>query len=394
MAPGQRPSPRLAIYRHLLLSRADRFIALQAGQFLDTEVRLFGVERSSELPLELPHWRLTEQSRMPSLALRRYQLARRSRRLLRALAAWDPMVIVAHYAQDGWRIAPTARALGVPLVVICHGSDVLYRNEAAAEMSWSARQLRRNWDRLVEAVDLFLPVSRFVGRALAERGVPPDKIRVHYLGTSIPPQRPQAGDPDRQFLFVGRLEENKGCADLLDAFDKVRRGLSGVRLKIVGDGAERRRLESKARDLGLTREDVEFTGYLDEDGVAAAIEESAVVCVPSVHTSSGISEGLGLVALEAQVRERPVIAYRTGGLTEAVEDGTGGVLVPTGDRGLLGDAMGELISDPGRCRELGRRGRRFVEARFDSRTQTRLLERQLLERYGAWANDGRAWPQT
>jgi len=299
------------------------------------------------------------------------------------------MLILAHYAQDGWRIAPTAKALDVPLVVTCHGSDVLYRDEFAPRMSWSARQLRQNWQRLVDAVDLFLPVSRFVGRALEDRGVPSEKIHVHYLGISIPSQSGQRpSTPKPQILFVGRLEENKGCVDLLTAFRNVKRASPSAQLKIVGDGPERRRLESCAHSLGLSVHDVEFTGFLNSHGVAKALGESVALCVPSVKTRSGISEGLGLVAIEAQVREVPVIAYRTGGLPEVVQDGIGGMLVPAGNIASLGDAMSNLLGNPERCREMGYRGRKFVEERFDSRTQTQALERYLLGRYGRYPAAG------
>jgi colanic acid/amylovoran biosynthesis glycosyltransferase len=384
--------PRLAIYRHLLLARQDRFIALQAGSFVDSDVCLFGIQRSYDLALDVPHWLLGECRAMSSVAVRTYQLSRRSGRLVHELSKWKPTLIIAHYAQDGWRIAPTAKALQVPLVVTCHGSDVLCRNKYASKLGWSGRQLRRNWDRLAEAVDLFLPVSQFVGRALEQRGVPREKILVHYLGIPIPSTLGQScRRPKRQFLFVGRLEKNKGCVDLLKAFNNLKSSMPGIRLKIVGDGPERPSLQSYAQTLGLSSDEVNFTGFLDSLGVAAALDESTALCVPSIETDSGISEGLGLVALEAQVREVPVIAYRTGGLPEVVHDGVGGVLVSAGDVVSLANVMKALLREPDWCREMGRRGMRFVKDRFDSHVQTRALERQLLQRFAPGHVAGGGW---
>jgi starch synthase len=102
--------------------------------------------------------------------------------------------------------------------------------------------------------------------------------------------------------------------------------------------------------------------------VQLAIEESAVVVVPSM------GEGFGMVALEAMERARPVIAAEIGGLGELVEDGVTGCLVPAGEAEPLADAIFRLGSDPGLAAAMGRAGRiraleQFLQERCTDRTE-------------------------
>jgi glycosyltransferase involved in cell wall biosynthesis len=76
------------------------------------------------------------------------------------------------------------------------------------------------------------------------------------------------------------------------------------------------------------------------------------------------NEGLGLVAVESMLCETPVIAFRSGGLTDVVIDGETGVLTPPGDAAALASAMDAMVRDARRAAALGRAGRLFALARF------------------------------
>jgi glycosyltransferase involved in cell wall biosynthesis len=131
---------------------------------------------------------------------------------------------------------------------------------------------------------------------------------------------------------VGRLVPAKGPAVLLEAL-AVLRGRSGAvpSLSVVGDGPYRRWLERRARDLGL---DVVFTGQLAPPAVAGAMRRALVVVVPSTGP-----EPLGLVPVEAMAAGAVVVASAVGGLTETVEDGRNGYLVPAGCPHALADGL-------------------------------------------------------
>ena len=106
-------------------------------------------------------------------------------------------------------------------------------------------------------------------------------------------------------LFVGRLSEEKGILEFLEATE----GLPRV---IVGDGPLRDRVP-------------EAVGFVPPGEVGAYYERAAVVCVPSRR------EGYGMVAREAMAYGRPVVATRVGGLVDAVVEGVTGLLVPPAD---------------------------------------------------------------
>jgi rhamnosyl/mannosyltransferase len=85
---------------------------------------------------------------------------------------------------------------------------------------------------------------------------------------------------------------------------------------------------------------------------------AAALVVPSTE------EGLGLVAVEAQLCETPVVGYESGGLTDTVQNDRTGLLVPPGDVGALAAALDSLLDRPDRGAELGRAGRMVALAGF------------------------------
>ena len=159
--------------------------------------------------------------------------------------------------------------------------------------------------------------------------------------------------PDR-FLFVGRLNEQKGIALLLEA---LAASGSGASLDVVGDGDGRAALESRARALGVAAR-VRWLGAQSQEQLVPLYRAAAAVVIPSE------GEGLGLVAVEAQLCETPVIAFRSGGLPDVVSDGATGLLTPPGDISALAAAMDAVLARDDRGASLGKAGRDAALARF------------------------------
>ena len=147
-------------------------------------------------------------------------------------------------------------------------------------------------------------------------------------------------------VFTGRLEEVKGAHILLEAFRRVSADRPDARLTIVGDGSERARLESAAADL-VAAGRVQFRGRLGQPEIARCLRSSAVVVGPSLWP-----EVFGRVALEAMQTGRAVVASRTGGLPELVDEQNGRLVEP-GDVDGLARALSELLGDRTLLERLG-----------------------------------------
>lgn len=161
-------------------------------------------------------------------------------------------------------------------------------------------------------------------------------------------------------LTVGRLdptERYKGHDELLEAFPAVCARVPHARLVVVGGGADRGRLEDKARALGLA-DHVTFTGYLPPEALPKLYAQSTGFALPSR------GEGFGLVYLEAMAAGKPVLALTGTAAQEIVLDGETGWLVPPKDPAALTAALIAMLADPEEARRRGEAGRRRYEALF------------------------------
>jgi len=183
-------------------------------------------------------------------------------------------------------------------------------------------------------------------------------------------------------LFVGRLVERKGVSHLVDAVNLLLPG-ADVRLVIVGDGPERARIEARVRERGLDGR-VAVRGQVSDAELQAAYAGADAFVLPAVVDRRGDTEGLGVVLLEAMNHRVPVIASAIGGITDIVEDGVSGLLVPPGDAPALAAALGSLARAPDLAAGLGEAGYRRLRERFD----WDAITRRWLEVYAAAVRQG------
>jgi len=224
---------------------------------------------------------------------------------------------------------------------------------------------------LSRRVRAFGGVSRSVCTATeAELGLRPGSVRLLYNG--VPPVSeasggpPPGGTPTERFAIgaVGRLVPEKG----FDVLIRAVAGLPGAELVLMGDGPERAGLEELGRELGL-QDRMTFTGWVEPPWVAR--QRCDVLAIPSRV------EGFGLVAVEALLAGIPVVASRVGGLTEVVEDGETGLLVPSDDPEALASALRELEVDSALRAELAERGQADARRRFSVEAMMSAYDRFL-----------------
>jgi glycosyltransferase involved in cell wall biosynthesis len=151
------------------------------------------------------------------------------------------------------------------------------------------------------------------------------------------------------------LNKQKGIELLLHAISRIPD--SSIGLDVVGDGDDRESLQELARALEIA-DRVQWHGSVAQPKLAEFYRSAAALVVPSV------GEGLGLVAVEAQLCETPVIAFDSGGLPDVVQHDRTGVLVNTVDAGALAAALVSLLSRDDRGASLGAAGRLHAIATF------------------------------
>lgn len=277
---------------------------------------------------------------------------------------FQPHLIHAHWWFPGGLAGVMAARLGgIPLVTTMHGSDV-----RLARVTTGARPLLRHVLRHSAGVTT---VSRWLAAEVtaivpsARPVVAPMPVDVQVFAPASSPER-------RRLLFVGRLNRQKGIADLLEACGLM---TTAAELDVVGDGPDREALQSRARELGVA-DRIRWHGALPQPSLVPFYQQAAALVVPSV------GEGLGLVAVEAQLCETPVVAYDSGGLRDTIRDGETGCLVPEGNIPRLAQALDGLLSNEGR-HAMGRSGRMNALANFAPESAARRyreIYRAALER--------------
>jgi glycogen(starch) synthase len=167
---------------------------------------------------------------------------------------------------------------------------------------------------------------------------------------------------------VGRLAHQKGFDLALVAFGSIAERFPDVALVIAGDGPLRNELEALADTLRIKHR-IEFLGWISPEEVPALMNSATLVVMPSRE------DPFPLVAIEAALMARPLVAARVGGLREAVVHGETGLLVPPEDPSALADAFARVLDHPKFARQLGEAARtwalttysweRFVDAYDD-----------------------------
>lgn len=196
-------------------------------------------------------------------------------------------------------------------------------------------------------------VARNVGpsRHIANRSALP-KTEVIFHGVPPPAMVPEYERRQGEsvcFAYVGRLVIEKGVPVLLHAASQLAQSGFDFRVRILGDGPERRNLENLSEQFGLG-DRVQFLGSVPMEKVPEALGRADAIVMPSVW-----EDVAPLVAIEQMMRGKLVIASDIGGLGEEVADV--GLTFPAGDAAALASCMRCVIEAPKTAVELGRAAR-------------------------------------
>jgi glycosyltransferase involved in cell wall biosynthesis len=200
-----------------------------------------------------------------------------------------------------------------------------------------------------------------VSRAVAER-VAGARPLVVYPGIRVPatdgPPAPLGGTTAGRIIgSMGRLLPLKGLVYLLRAIASLRVEFPNLAVEIAGLGPERATLEGEAQKLGLA-DGVRFLGWVEE--LAPVLARWELFVLPSLE------EGFPMAVLDAMAAGLPVVASAVGGISELVENGRTGWLVPPADPRALADRLRMLLLDPEQERAMGAAGRARICEHFSA----------------------------
>ena len=348
------------VIRGLNKEKFDVFVACQPGGIFEEKLREVGIKIE---PLDMTS---------------RYNLGTISQ--LKKIIETKNIQIV--HSQDG-RADFFARIAGkianVPIIIssvamLVEGYDVnIFRKVLYILMDrWSER-----------CVDKFIVLSEVLRHTLIERhGIEPEKIVKIYNGIEIDEYKPnnergiriEDSGLRKEFGFrndvpvigtIGRLVWQKGFEYLIKAIPKIVKDLPEAKFLIVGEGPLREKLEELGKRLKV-KDNIIFTGFRsDIKEILASID---VLVMPS------LLEGLPMVLLEGMAMAKPIVATNIDGISEVLENGKTGLLVPPKDTDTLAEAIIEILNNKTKASHLGQNARKIVEEKFSVEKMVEQIE--------------------
>jgi len=269
------------------------------------------------------------------------------RSAVRARRETEPDLVHAHWWFPNGLVGTwLSRMTNKPLVTTLHGTDV----RLARSVAFSRPAFRH----VMHNSAAVTAVSRWLA-AEAQQVVSTPAPVVAPMPVAVELFSPGGKREQNRLLFVGRLNKQKGIELLLHAISRIPD--DSIALDVIGDGEDRQALQELAQALGLG-DRVTWHGALPQPKLAEFYRSAAALVVPSV------GEGLGLVAVEAQLCETPVVAFDSGGLPDVIQHDRTGVLVSDVDAGSLAAALISLFEREDRGAALGAAARMHALATF------------------------------
>ncbi len=270
-------------------------------------------------------------------------------------------LILCHFGPNGvsGAMLKDVGAVDGKVVTVFHGADMSRSIEAKGD---------HLYDLLFRKGDLFLPVSERWKKELVRLGCEEQKIIVHRMGIDLGKfafiPRKMREDGRINILTVGRLVEKKGIRYGILAVARLLEQYPHVTYTIIGDGPLRKDIENVVRLLGVQNR-VDILGWRPQEEVVGLMKTADIFLAPSVTAEDGDQEGIPVVLMEAMAQGMPVVSTRHSGIPELVQDGKSGFLVGERDVDGLAGRLKCLAEHPETWPEMGKAGRRFVEAHYN-----------------------------
>ncbi len=347
------------IYRRILTDRTRLIVGTNTDNSASDFDRDSGL-RIQRRSLSPPTWGLLD----PATLVHHGRLLGHLRRLAR-----DEVIEQVHCGKclsEGLTAWMFRRLTGIPYLCYAHGEEFALARTTSRELRFLTR-------RVLQDARVVIANSWNTHSELVEHwGLPAESIAVIHPGVDLERFQPAPPDPELRdalgwrdrtvLLTVGRLQPRKGQDQVIRALSRIREAVPDVLYALVGDGDDRQHLEALAAQHGVT-EQVRFHGLVD-DGLLPTLFQQADLFVLANRRDGHDFEGFGMVLLEAQACGRPILAGRSGGTAETLDDGRTGRLVDANEPGPIAEAIVDLLGDRQRLDRMGLDARHWVETRF------------------------------
>jgi glycosyltransferase involved in cell wall biosynthesis len=254
------------------------------------------------------------------------------------------------------------KLFGIPCVISLHGSDV-FGLGAPLGRSLNAKVIFGSDGCAANSV-----ATAKIARKLSGR----EDIQIIPMGVDVEFFRQTAGREALQrglgreaktILYAGRLIEWKGVEYLIKALPEVIANHPQAKLVVVGSGPCKKDLVTVTERLNL-QDKVTFHDTVPQEELARYYSAARVFVLPSIVNEGGVTEGLGVVLLEAMASRVPVIGSAIGGIPDIIRDQETGLLVRQKDPGDLAEKINRVLTDEELRHRLVKRGYDFVRERF------------------------------
>lgn len=277
-------------------------------------------------------------------------------RAITAARTQRPDLVVCDQVDTGVIGVVLNRLFGVPFVVFAYGAEMYERRGRRLK-----RAIYRRAARVVACSSD--TANRVAAFATLDRGaigvVLPGVDAARYAVGDAGRARTDYGlDARRVILTVARLESEssyKGQDMVIRALPRVIEKIPEAIYVVAGGGDDHARLEAIAESIGVGKA-VRFTGSLTDSRLIDLYHAADVFVMVSRDSADGMTEGFGIVYLEANAAGKPVVYSASGGAAEAALEGETGLRADPRDIGSIASALVRILSDAPLAKRLGSHG--------------------------------------
>lgn len=283
-------------------------------------------------------------------------------KIYREIKSKKPDVVHTHLFAADWWGGIAAWLAGAPKIITTRHNLMLDEGSIKAKISvFAYRHFFTKIIAISQAVKKDILVHNPKLESKVEQvynGVDPAKFTINNYEWRDPPV----------IGIIGRLTLQKGHLYFFEAL-KLIKDLPWW-AKVIGDGESRSNLVRLVQDLGLSSK-IQFVG--NAPNMVQELNDLDIICAPSVW------EGLNLSVIEGMFARKPIVAFRTDGLVEAVEDGRTGWLVERLNVKELAEALKILLKDQSLAKKMGEAGQKRAQEIFPLDKMIARYEKNYLE---------------